>query len=59
MVIDVTFKPSSYFGLIMFASHWQNGTGSYFYIQLNNTLEFAMDIGNDVVSLRFVEHACH
>ncbi|XP_019858033.1 PREDICTED: uncharacterized protein LOC109586294 [Amphimedon queenslandica] len=57
MVIDVTFKPSSYFGLIMFASHWQNGTGSYFYIQLNNTLEFAMDVGNNVVSLSTQMHS--
>ncbi|XP_003390606.1 PREDICTED: multiple epidermal growth factor-like domains protein 9 [Amphimedon queenslandica] len=51
MVIDVTFKPSSLFGLIMFASRWQNGTGSYFYIQLNNTLQFSMNIGNSVVLL--------
>lgn len=58
MVIDVTFKPSNHTGLIMFASRYQNGTGPYFFIQLNESLEFAMNSGSDAVLLRFAFLKC-
>lgn len=55
MVIDLAFRAEANYGLVMFASRFSDGSGPFFIIQLNETLEFIMNTGNDIssfVSLR-------
>jgi hypothetical protein len=51
MTFDVTFKPTNDAGLILFASRYKNGSGPFILMQLNKTLQFAMNTGQYKITL--------
>ena len=53
MTFDVTFKPANDTGLILFASKYEDGSGPYFSVQLNRSVEFLMNTGHFKIILRY------
>ena len=55
MVLETSFYPRDNAGLLLFASQYSNGSGSYILLQMREqSLEFGLSTGNHKILLQYV-----